>query len=205
MLHEPKFWATIFFLGEFLAGGVALVEKHRKIGFVAIGMATLGLLGIFFFWPEAEPPAFVRIAYSSRQVIQISNIPNDNIDTLNLDNIALLRSDPPFTRESVALIWPVAPPITIENPQDHSPGVTVWDQTVVKWSKKITFDTDHPDHLIRVGNRVFEVSLKNIIDKKTPDRIFWFEYDFAISEVDPTPKNPADAISQPTAQPTPRP
>jgi hypothetical protein len=40
------------------------------------------------------------------------------------------------------------------------------------------------------------VSLENIRDKKTPDRIFWFEYEFAISEVEPTAENRASAITQ---------
>jgi hypothetical protein len=55
MLHEPRFWATIFFLGEFLAGGVALVEKRRKLGIAAIVMASLGLLCVGLFWPESNP------------------------------------------------------------------------------------------------------------------------------------------------------
>jgi hypothetical protein len=86
MLHEPKFWSTIFFLGELLAGGIAAVmEKYRKIGFVAMGMASLGLLAIFFFWPEAEPNS-PSTAVSIKQEGTTTNSPNvvGNSNTLNL-------------------------------------------------------------------------------------------------------------------------
>jgi hypothetical protein len=58
MLHEPKFWAFIFFLGELLAGGLtlALVKKHQKLGIAAMIMASLGLLLMGLFWPEANTP-----------------------------------------------------------------------------------------------------------------------------------------------------
>src|ERR1019366_802083 len=44
-------------------------------------------------------PASIRLKYSSRQVLQISNVPGDYNQTLNLDNVATLRLTPPFNRE----------------------------------------------------------------------------------------------------------
>lgn len=86
MLHEPKFWATIFFLGELLGGGVAaVVESYRKIGLAAMGMATLGLLGIFIFWPEAPPQS---AGVSINQKGTTTNSPNfvsSNNNTVNIN------------------------------------------------------------------------------------------------------------------------
>src|SRR5208282_1999560 len=87
MLHEPKFWTIIFFLGELLAGGVAaLVENRRKIGLAAMGMATLGLLCIFFFWPEAEPHP-TKAGISINQEGATTNSPNvvGNRNTVNIN------------------------------------------------------------------------------------------------------------------------
>ncbi len=54
MLHEPKFWTLIFFLGELLGGGMALAfTTYRKIGIASIVMALAGLAAMFLFWPEA--------------------------------------------------------------------------------------------------------------------------------------------------------
>ena len=63
-------------------------------------------------------------------------------------------------------------------------------------AKRIAFDIAHPVHLIRVGERIFRVSLEAIRDKANAERKMFLEYDFAISEVEPSTQNQATAISQ---------
>lgn len=136
MLHEPKFWATIFFLGELLGGGVAaVVENYRKIGLAAMGMATLGLLGIFIFWPEAPTQS---AGISINQKGTTTNSPNfvgSNNNTVNIN-------PPPVKTRALSRVctqgWlpiPVAPGTMIAVLQMHPklaviPGLT-WSPLIV--------------------------------------------------------------------------
>jgi hypothetical protein len=189
----------------------ALTWKYSLIAFILIGVGAGVCMWAAvqrFVNPSAalnkrqhgttEAPApttfpSVRVAYSSRQVLQISNVPGDYNRALNLDNVATLRLSVPFSRESVTLLWPTSPPTTIEEP-----GATTRNLSITNWTTKITFDVTHPVQLIRVGERIFRVSLEDIHDKTTPERIFWFQYEFAISEVEPNAENRAAAITQKT-------
>lgn len=217
--------------------------SSRKIGGVMLAAGLVGLAAIFFFWPETETaspaqsgvsihqrdalnspnivgnsntvtinPASASRKCSSRQILQASNIPGDYNETLNLDNIATLHLWGPI-RESVILLWPTSPPVTVTEPKadqaynvpggggiaahvGHVPGVTVRDLKLAGQAKEITFDVAHSVHLIRVGERIFRVSLESINDKANAERLMFFEYTFAVSEEEPTAENRAAAISQ---------
>jgi len=193
---------TIF--TAFLSDNVNRFQFGLKLISGALLLSLLSLFGhaVYFYYPAPNVVAATHIAYSSRQVLEISNIPGGYNQTLNLDNVATLRLAAPFNRESVTLLWTTLPSITIDEPPQFPPIITRG-EVIARGSQYITFDVEHPVQLIRVDGRIFGVSLEDIHDKKTPDRIFWFEYDFAISEVELTAENLAAAINQRTAQPTP--
>jgi hypothetical protein len=150
-----------------------------------------------------------RMTYSSRQILQISNVPGNYNQTLNLDNVATLRVSAPFNSHVVTLLWPTSPPITVIQPKAGEKyrvpssdqtfrfgGMTARGLTLVGPAQRITFDDTHGVHLIRVGERIFRVSLEDRRDKTTQGQIFSFEYEFAISEVEPTAENLAAAVTQ---------
>jgi hypothetical protein len=163
--------------------------------------------------PSAQPKFTTsRIAYSNRQVLQISSMPGDYNRTLNLDNVAALRLMPPLNRDGLTLSWFPSPPVTIAEPQAGKqydvpfggtvraggPGIEVKGLTMMGPPLvNIWFDIGHPVRLIRVGDRVFRVSLESVKDKAdvTAKIMMFFEYEFAISEEEPTAENRAAAIS----------
>jgi hypothetical protein len=65
-------------------------------------------------------------------------------------------------------------------------------------AQNITFDVAQPVRLIRVGERIFRVSLEAVRDKANASQPMFFEYEFAISEEEPTAENRAVAISRDT-------
>jgi hypothetical protein len=141
------------------------------------------------------------MAYSSHQMLSTSL--EDLNKSLNLDNVASLYLSSPFGRDVVTLIWPTVPAITAENPKTE-PGIKVYGLRQLgpgpmKW---ITFDLAHPAHLIEVGDRIFQVQLTSIDDKTTAQSPR-MEYSFAISEVEPTAENKANAITQNESSATP--
>jgi hypothetical protein len=169
--------------------------------------------------PDQNFPAIIRLKYSSRQVLQISNVPSDHHnEVLNLDSVATLHLSAPFNREVVTLLWPTLPTVTIAEPRADEKyqvpggsgtvqvpqaghGLAVQGLTLVGQASRITFDTTNPARFIRVGERIFRLSLESVRDNANAERTMSFEYEFAISEEDPTEENRAAAISQEAKKP----
>jgi hypothetical protein len=56
MLHEPKFQILAAFLVAVFAGGIALAwpEKNRVVGIAMMAVSALGLILMYFYWPESS-------------------------------------------------------------------------------------------------------------------------------------------------------
>ncbi len=153
--------------------------------------------------PTAQPPISIRLKYSSRQTIEIANVPGDYNQSLN--------------REVVTLVWPILPSVTIAEPKGEEKyrvpggvivtvpqagnGLEVRGLTIAQ-GPLITFDSTHSSRLFLIGERLFRVSLVDIRDKSNAEHQMFLQYEFAISEEDVTPENRAAAIvqGQPVAQ-----
>jgi hypothetical protein len=169
---------------------------------------------------QDQLPASVRIKYSSRQVLQMSNVPGEYPRTLNLDNVAtLLLFLGPANHEAVTLSWPRLPTVTIAEPRSDQTykvpggaiqtpqagqGIEMRGLTMMAGpAKSITFQVSAPVRFIRVGERIFRVSLESVRDKSSSGNGL-LEYEFAISEEDQTPENLAVAITQEVQQSAPQ-
>lgn len=212
MIIALVFAAICAIFGSFLLGWLV---KPLPIIILAIIFGGLYLVG-WAVWPS--PPerlkfATIRPAYSSRQVLQVSSFPGNYNSTLNLDNVAELRLTDPFNGESVTLGWFSSPPVTIAQPQPGKPyevpgggasiqvggpGIEIGALTMMEPPLlTIKFDFLHPVELIRVGERIFRVALVSATDKADAKAkiVMFFEYEFAISEEEPTAENRTAAIS----------
>jgi hypothetical protein len=159
-------------------------------------------------------PQSVRVKYSSRQVLQMSNVPGDYNQVLNLDNVAALYLLAPLSREAVTLLWPTLPIVTVAEPKADEQykvpgggtvqvpqagrGLEMRGLTLMGGqAQTIAFDLDeHHIRLVRVGERIFRISLESIHDKADADRSMFLEFEFAISEEDNNAENLAAAITQ---------
>jgi hypothetical protein len=153
----------------------------------------------------------IRIKYSNKQVITISNVPGDYNQSLNLDNTATLVPTGPHNNEFVTLTWPSGATLTISEPVagDHyklpgtdaeiefGTGATYRDATLIGPSRNVLFNTgEHRVRLLRAQERVFRVALDSIRDKHSTDRPMFFEYTFIISEIDSTYENIRRAVAE---------
>ncbi|MGA9055163.1 MAG: hypothetical protein WB763_01490 [Terriglobia bacterium] len=136
---------------------------------------------------EVSSKSSIRIKYSSRQVLQVANVPGNYNMILNLDNVATLLLTAPFSRKEATLLWPTLPTVTIAEPRPEekyefpgggtvqAPGIghgfEMHGLRLAGKSKVITFDFEHPVRFIRVGERIFRVSLESVRDKASKVRI----------------------------------
>lgn len=138
-------------------------------------------------------PSF-RLKFSDRQTVQVSSRPGDYTRSISLDGAAtLLQGAGVPTRDSITMILPNEPPLTIDQPkagEKYQVGggtITFPDADKVRGAQ-ITgkarwyrFSPPKRSHDIPVGDRVFRVSLQAVNDKSKPDHMF-IEYVFGISE-----------------------
>jgi hypothetical protein len=149
----------------------------------------------------------------------MSNVPGEYNRTLNLDNVATLLLFAPFNREAVTLSWPTLPTVSIAEPKadekykvpggtgrvqlpQAGKGMEVRGLTMMGGPvKTIEFELGNPVRFVRVGERIFRVSLESVRDKSNSEYAMFLEYEFAISEEDQNPENLAAAITQDAQNP----
>ena len=163
---------------------------------ICIVLLAVAWFGIWT-WPRPTQPASIRLKYSSRQTVQLSQQPGDYNETINLDNAAILALGDPSDSESVTMLLQSEAPRTITNPkfgQKYRSGkktliispvdrgkTEITDLTISAFSGQFHFDTSaNRVQLIRVGDREFRVSLDAINDKS--EKYILIEYVFGISE-----------------------
>jgi hypothetical protein len=211
MTALPKgFTAAIVVTGLVAIGAAFLSENLSDRGRSALrALALLSLCfeaflfiyAVYFYYPPptidtAFAPLF-HMAYSNRQTLRLRKDGSYENAALNLDNVATLYLSSPFNAQMVTLSWAASPPITVANPgpSTHSPEIHVWGARIFAEGEiPIQFDHEHPVHLIGVGDRIFRVSLESSTDNRDSTCAFCFEYEFAISEAEPSPENRAAAI-----------
>lgn len=144
----------------------------------------------------------VRIKYSSRQIVEVSNAPGNYNDTLNLDNAGTMVEVGPSDHNTIHMILTDATPLTIERPQADvryqagrgvssyfpaagSPWIDIRDARSIDatGSKEYIFTRFGAgrSHLVAVRMRKFRVSLDAVNDRSKPGHML-IEYVFGISE-----------------------
>jgi hypothetical protein len=164
---------------------------------ICIVLLAVARFGIWT-WPKPTQTVSIRLKYSSRQTVRLSQEPGEYNETINLDNAAILALGDPSDSESVTMLMQSEAPRTITNPkfgQEYRSGketvvispvdrgkTEITDLTMSAFSGQFHFDTSaNRVQLIRMGDREFRVSLDAINDKSTEGRML-IEYVFGISE-----------------------
>lgn len=161
---------------------------------------------------HAGLPKSIRIKYSNRYVLTVSSVPGYHDNTLNLDNVATLYLLSPSNRDVVTLGWPLSPPLVVANPKSGEkytiPGqgekpVQFTPAAQMRGPMRflgktvnLHFTNKAPVHYIRVGERIFRISLESVHDRASDNVAMSFEYTFAVSEEDPTADNRRLALTQ---------
>ncbi len=177
-----------------------------------VAMAVVALCAVFAATRDAGQPTTAPAAagtnlgqrlaaqqYSSQQTIQISSVPGNYNETLNLDNVAALVQSGEASRDAVQMVLPATPPLTVAQPKAGeqyrvgggavsgvpsagTPGIDIRSARTFDASSEFIFDRARNSvHVVQVGRRRFRVALNEINDESTSAQML-MEYVFGISE-----------------------
>ena len=193
VLSEPV-WSRIIAYRHFPFSSTLIVSC---VSAVLLGAAWLFLIA--GWWPEPSEPS-IRLKYSSQQIVEVSNVPDNHNETLNLDNVATMIHVDEASRDVIAMLLLKEPPVTIDKPRREekyktSDGLTVqfpsagesWIEvgpaTLIGPGQKYIFDRlSSSTHVVEVGTRRFRVTLQSITDKSSKKQML-IAYAFGISEI----------------------
>lgn len=152
-----------------------------------------------------------RVRYSSTQVLEIANAPGDYAQKINLDGTETLSLGASFDLNTVTLTWSDSPTLSIAHPKPEVPYTFPGDSDMsVVFGSDIEFNgvviriypvnmdfntTTQRTKLVRVGDRVFRLTLKDIKDKSDATHAMFLAYTFLITEEEASFRNRRTAVS----------
>ena len=193
VLSEPA-WSRLIAYRRFPFLSTLIVSS---VSAVLLGAAWLFLIA--GWWPKSSEPS-IRLKYSSQQIVEVSNVPGNHNETLNLDNVATMVHVDEASRDVIAMLLLKEPPVTIEKPRQEekyktgdgttvqfpaagTPGIQIGPATIISPGQKYVFDRfSSSAHVVEVRTRRFRVTLQSITDKSSKKQML-ISYTFGISEI----------------------
>jgi hypothetical protein len=211
-------------VGTLLAGAglyMWLPDGHKRwgIALTAVGALILVYAALLALRPESVPVTIasrLHIAYSSRQVLQAPNGHAQYNTALHLDDVATLWLSEPSNDGMATLLWPTLPAVNIAHPRAggsynipgegtlHVGQLPIQGLSLLGNAQRITFDSAHRVQYFLADKRLFRVSLEAIRDESgSKTKVPLIEYEFAISEEEPSAINRGITVIRQPSQPTP--